>query len=224
MARTMIIDLALIIDSLPTLLRGLVVSLKITSGALCIGMIGGTLLGIGQSLGHPILRVLIGTYAALIRGTPMLIQIVFLYYLVSISGIGLSPFTTAIIAIGINSSAYVSQIMRAGISAVPRGQIEAAKTLGITTRDTIWYIMLPHAVRVVLPALGNESVTLIKDSSLASLIGVMELYKEGQVVISHTYDALSVYCAVAALYLCVTTSLSFAVHRLEIFLNRHAHH
>jgi len=218
------IDFSLILQALPTLLRGLIVSLEIAFGALCIGMIGGTILGIGQSLGSPLVRAIIGIYAAIIRGTPMLIQIVFLYYLVSVTGIGLSPFATAVIAIGLNSSAYVSQIMRAGILAVPRGQREAAKTLGISSRDTILYIMLPHAVRVVLPALGNESVTLVKDSSLASLIGVMELYKEGQVVISLTYDALSTYCAIAALYLLVTTTLSFAVYRLEIFLNRHAHH
>ena len=218
------IDFSLILQALPTLLRGLIVSLEIAFGALCIGMIGGTILGIGQSLGSPLVRAIIGIYAAIIRGTPMLIQIVFLYYLVSVAGIGLSPFATAVIAIGLNSSAYVSQIMRAGILAVPRGQREAAKTLGISSRDTILYIMLPHAVRVVLPALGNESVTLVKDSSLASLIGVMELYKEGQVVISLTYDALSTYCAIAALYLLVTTTLSFAVYRLEIFLNRHAHH
>lgn len=218
------IDFSLIIQALPTLLRGLAVSLEIAFGALCIGMLGGTILGIGQSLGSPLVRTLIGIYAAIIRGTPMLIQIVFLYYLVSVTGIGLSPFATAVIAIGLNSSAYVSQIMRAGILAVPRGQREAAKTLGISSYDTILHIMLPHAIRVVLPALGNESVTLIKDSSLASLIGVMELYKEGQVVISLTYDALSTYCAIAALYLIVTTTLSFAVYRLEIFLNRHAHH
>lgn len=218
------IDFSLIIQALPTLLRGLAVSLEIAFGALCIGMIGGTILGIGQSLGSPLVRTIIGIYAAIIRGTPMLIQIVFLYYLVSVTGIGLSPFATAVIAIGLNSSAYVSQIMRAGILAVPRGQREAAKTLGISSYDTILHIMLPHAIRVVLPALGNESVTLIKDSSLASLIGVMELYKEGQVVISLTYDALSTYCAIAALYLIVTTTLSFAVYRLEIFLNRHAHH
>lgn len=218
------IDFSLIIQALPALLRGLAVSLEIAFGALCIGMIGGTILGIGQSLGSPLVRTIIGIYAAIIRGTPMLIQIVFLYYLVSVTGIGLSPFATAVIAIGLNSSAYVSQIMRAGILAVPRGQREAAKTLGISSYDTILHIMLPHAIRVVLPALGNESVTLIKDSSLASLIGVMELYKEGQVVISLTYDALSTYCAIAALYLIVTTTLSFAVYRLEIFLNRHAHH
>lgn len=217
------IDFSLIIHALPTLLRGLVVSLEIAFGALCIGMVGGTILGIGQSLGHPFIRAAIAMYAAIIRGTPMLIQIVFLYYLVSVTGIGLSPFATAVIAIGLNSSAYVSQIMRAGILAVPRGQREAAKTLGISSKDTILHIMLPHAIRVVLPALGNESVTLVKDSSLASLIGVMELYKEGQVVISLTYDALSTYCAIAALYLIVTTTLSFAVYRLEIFLNRHAH-
>jgi polar amino acid transport system permease protein len=218
------IDSTLILHALPTLLRGLIVSLEIAFSALCIGMLCGTLLGIGQTLGNSFMKGAIGIYVALIRGTPMLIQIVFLYYIVSITGIGLSPFATAVLAIGLNSSAYISQIMRAGIHAVPHGQREAAKTLGISSRDTILYIILPHAFRVVLPALGNESITLVKDSSLASLIGVMELYKEGQVVISNTYDALSTYCAIGALYLLVTTTLSFLVYRLEVFLNRHAQH
>lgn len=218
------INAALIRASLPRLLQGMLVSLKITALALLIGFIAGTILGILQLSKNRLIRALVTLFVTIIRGTPMLIQIVFLYYVLSVTGLSLSPFFAAVLAIGINSSAYVSQIMKTGIQSVPVGQIEAARTLGIRRRDLLWYIILPQAIRVVLPALGNESITLIKDSSLASLIGVMELYKEGQIVISQTYDALSVYCIVGLLYLVMTSTISALVNLLEKRLNRHVKH
>ena len=189
-----------------------------------IGFIGGTVLGILHVSHNKLVRLLVTIYVTIIRGTPMLIQIVFLYYVLSVTGLALSPFVAAILAIGLNSSAYVSQIMKSGILSIPRGQIEAARTLGISRRDLFRFIILPQAVRVVLPTLGNESVTLIKDSSLASLIGVVELYKQGQNVISHTYDALSVYCIIGLLYLIMTTSVSSLISLLERRLNIHGKH
>lgn len=218
------INAALIRASLPRLLQGMLVSLKITALALLIGFIAGTILGILQLSKNRLIRALVTLFVTIIRGTPMLIQIVFLYYVLSVTGLSLSPFFAAVLAIGINSSAYVSQIMKTGIQSVPVGQIEAARTLGIRRRDLLWYIILPQAIRVVLPALGNESITLIKDSSLASLIGVMELYKEGQIVISQTYDALSIYCIVGLLYLVITSTISALVNLLEKRLNRHVKH
>jgi His/Glu/Gln/Arg/opine family amino acid ABC transporter permease subunit len=220
MARYMI-NLDLIRSALPHLLHGAWVSLQIAGLALALGFTGGTLLGILQTGNSKLIKWIIAIYTTIIRGTPMLIQIVFLYYVVSMLGINFSAFTTAVIAIGLNSSAYISQIIRSGINAVPRGQIEAAQTLGISKTDTLKHIILPEAVRVVLPALGNESITLIKDSSLASWIGVVELYKEGQTIISQTYDALSIYCATAALYLIMTMTLSYIVSKLEKYVNRH---
>lgn len=218
---SVMIDFALIKLALPTLLKGALVTLKITAAAFIIGITGGTLLGIAQTSTSVLLKWLVSVYVTIIRGTPMLVQIVFIYYVLSMTGLHISPFISAVIAIGMNSSAYISQIIRSGIRAVPKGQIEAARTLGINKWDTLRFIVLPQALRVVLPALGNESVTLIKDSSLASWIGVVELYKEGQTVISQTYDALSVYCILACLYLAMTTTVSYLVLLLERHLNRH---
>lgn len=218
------INIDLIIQSLPVLLSGLIVSLKIAASALAIGFCGGTLLALLQTSESPVFKNLVTMYVGLFRGTPMIVQIVFLYYVLSITGIALKPVTAAILAIGLNSMAYVSQIIKAGIQSINKGQLEAAKTLGIKRRDMIRYIILPQAIRAVLPALGNEAVTLVKDSSLASIIGVPELYKQGQTIISHTYDALSIYCAIALFYLVVTATLSFAISRLETYLNPHAHH
>ena len=215
------INTQLIVSSLPALLSAVLVTLKVAFSALLIGFCFGTVLAILQLSKNSIIRTLVTIFVTIIRGTPMLIQIVFLYYILSLTGLSLSPFLAAVWAIGINSSAYVSQIIKAGIQSVSIGQIEAAKTLGIKRRDLLRYIVLPQAFRVVLPALGNESVTLIKDSSLASIIGVVELYKQGQIIISHTYDALSIYCIVGALYLVMTTFLSLCVTRLEKWLNVH---
>jgi His/Glu/Gln/Arg/opine family amino acid ABC transporter permease subunit len=214
------IDVALIISSLPILLHGALVSLQVAGLALVLGFLGGTILGSIESTKNKPLKLLARIYVTLVRGTPMLIQIVFLFYVFSITGLALSAFASAVIAIGANSAAYVSEVVRSGIISVGSGQIEAARTLGISWRKTMTSIVIPQALRAVLPALGNEGVTLIKDSSLASLIGVTELYKEGQIIISTTYDALSIYCAIALIYLCLTTSLSYAVMAFESHLNR----
>lgn len=214
------IDFTLFFESLPLLLKGAGVSLQIAGLALIIGFLGGTLLGIVQASHLPFLKFFANAYVTIVRGTPMLIQIVFLYYVLSSTGLGLSAFMSAVIAIGCNSAAYVSEIIRSGIASVSYGQIEAAQTLGIRRRDIMAHIILPQAVRTVLPALGNEAINLIKDSSLASLIGVMELYKEGLTIISTTYDALTIYSAIACIYLVLTTSLAYGVSCLEYSLNK----
>jgi len=216
------INFQLIKTALPHLAHGALISLLIAACSLCIGFGLGTVIALIQMARNSFLNTCAYVYVTIMRGTPMLIHIVFLYYVFSLTGINISALVVAIIAIGLNSGAYVSEIIRAGINSVSKGQIEAAKTLGIKRRDVIRYIILPQAVRSVLPALGNESITLIKDSSLASLIGVMELYKEGQIIMSQTYDALSVYCALALVYLCMTTSLSACINLIEKRLQHHA--
>ena len=221
MERCMIINVPLFFASIPQLAYGAFISLVIAGSALLIGFIVGVLLALAQTSTNVILKKLVGFYVGVVRGTPMLIHIVFLYYVLSGAGLSLSALLAAIIAIGLNSSAYVSQIMRSGINSVNKGQLEAAKTLGIPRKDVIVYIIIPQAVRVILPALGNETVTLIKDSSLASIIGVTELYQEGKVIISHTYDALTVYCALAFFYLIMTTAISTLVHYYEKRINQH---
>lgn len=216
----MIIDFNLIIEYLPVLLQGLVVTLQIAGAGCCIGLILGTLFALMQTSNNALLRLFVTSYVVIIRGTPMLIQIVFANLL--LPQIGISAFWTAIIAIGLNSAAYISQVMRSGIASVGIGQIEAAKVLGFSTQDTIRYVVLPQALRTTLPALGNEFVTLIKDSALASLIGVPELTKQANFVKSRTFDAITVYFAVAILYLILTSTVSFIVAHLEKRMNINA--
>jgi polar amino acid transport system permease protein len=218
----MIIDFNLIIEYLPLLLKGLLVTLQIAAFGCCIGLVLGTILALLQTSSIAFLRILVTCYVVIIRGTPMLIQIFSAYFLLPQIGIHIPALWTAIIAIGLNSAAYISQIIRLGILSIGVGQMEAAKALGFSTTDTIRYIVLPQALRTTLPALGNEFVTLIKDSALASLIGVSELTKQANFVKSKTFDAITVYFAVAALYLLITSTVSFFVAQLEKRMNNYA--
>lgn len=218
----MIIDFNLIIEYLPVLLQGLVVTLQIAGIGCFIGLVLGTILALMQTSNSKLLRLFVTSYVIIIRGTPMLLQIlIFSYCLLPLIGIT-SNLWTAIIAIGLNSAAYISQTIRSGISSIGKGQIEAAKVLGFSTSATIRYIILPQALRTTLPALGNEFVTLIKDSALASVIGVAELTKQANFVKSKTFDAITVYFAVAVLYLMLTSTVSLFIAYLEKRMNTHA--
>lgn len=211
------IDVAFIKSVLPQLLQASLVTLQIALCSSLIGFIGGTALGVIQSGTSSLLRGLVTLYVTIIRGTPMLLQITFFFLMLPHIGITISPLYTAILAIGLNSSAYISQIVRSGIASVSQGQIEAAKTLGLSRYLTIRYIILPQALRIVVPALGNELITLIKDSSLASAIGVLELFKRGDIIISQVFNALGVYTLVGLMYLAITSLVSLMIIKIEHF-------
>lgn len=205
----------------PQLVQGAAFSLVIAACSSAIGFIGGTLLGIAQASRNTALKIAVATYATIIRGTPLLLQITFFFLMLPSLGVHISPMSTAILAIGINSSAYISQIVRSGIASVSRGQIEAARTLGISSFDITRYIVLPQALRVVVPALGNEFITLIKESSLASTVGVLELYARGGIIITHAFNALTIYIATGLMYLAMTSVVSIIFLKLEHTLNQH---
>ncbi len=215
------IDFQLIQESIPTLLQGLLVTIEISTIGCVIGFSLGTLLAIIQTSNIPLFNFFIIVYLTIIRGTPMLIQILFAFYLLPQLGITLPPILAAIIAIGLNSAAYISQVIKSGITSVSKGQIEAAQVLGFSKIETTRYIILPQAMRVVLPALGNEFITLIKDSSLASIIGVAELTRQGQFIISRTFEVTTIFFAVAFLYLVLTSLVSFLIMKLEQRMQLH---
>lgn len=206
----------------PQLLKGAGISLIIAACSSLIGFIGGALLGVAQAGTYKPLRIAVTLYVTIIRGTPLLLQILFFYLMFPTIGIHISALVTAILAIGINSSAYISQIVRSGISSVSRGQIEAARTLGISTFDITRYIVLPQAIRVVTPALGNEFITLIKESSLASTIGVMELFHRGNIIIAQAFNVLAIAAAMGLMYLAMTSVVSLIFLKLEHSFNQHA--
>jgi len=209
------IDFQLLIKSLPQLLKGATVSVQIAAFSCSIGFSLGTIIGLAQSTKNKILQIITGIYVTIFRGTPMLIQLLFAFFVLPQLGITIPAFWTAVIAIGLNSGAYVSQIIRSGIKSVGKGQLEAAQVLGFSKWQTTRYILLPQAIRTVIPALGNEFIILIKDSSLASIITVVELTKTGDRIISATYDALTIYTGVALIYLAMTSTLSFVMSKIE---------
>lgn len=209
------INLVTLKNALPSLLYGALISLKIASFAVLLGVIGGTLLALVLLYSNRFLRIFAQMYVVIIRGTPMLVQMVTLYYVLPVLGLKLTAFWSAVMAIGLNSSAYISQVIVTGIKAVGRGQIEAAQTLGFSRVQTIRMIVLPQAFRIVFPALGNECITLIKDSSLASVIGVAELTHQGAMIMSRTYDALTVYVGITLIYLVLTSFATLVLYCLE---------
>ena len=216
------INLTIIKEALPYLLHGTIVTIKIAYFSCIIGIVMGTILALFQTSKVAILEWPVKIFVTSVGGTPMIIQIFFMYFiLLNLLSPQLPAIYAAIIAIGLNSSAYVSQIIRAGINSVSTGQQEAAQVMGLTRFQTIRFIILPQALQMTLPALGNEFATLIKDSSLAMFIGVSELFKEGRDVIIITYDQVSVYIAIGIIYLILTSIASMCVNFTERRMSCH---
>jgi His/Glu/Gln/Arg/opine family amino acid ABC transporter permease subunit len=217
------IDIEIIKEYGALFLQGTAMSLFVASMSCCLGVIIGCCAGMILAGSSNILKKIVLVYVTIVRGTPMLIQIIATYLMLRYIGCSISPLYSAILSIGLNSGAYLSQIVLAGIKSVARGQVEAAKVLGFSRYQTMMLIVLPQAVRTMIPAFGNELVTLVKDSSLASTIGVCELAKQGSIVFSLTYDAPTVYLILAIIYLSITSVISLLVSRIDKKLNHHAH-
>lgn len=180
----------LIEHALPMLLVGAGVTIEITAVSVAIGFLIGLFVGIARICQVKILRIIATIYADCIRGTPLLVQIFLIYFALPIvTGQRVEPFVAAVAACGINSGAYVSEIFRAGIQAIDVGQMEAGRSLGLSWWQTMYYVILPQAVRNILPPLGNEFIAMLKDSSLVSVIGFEELTRRGQLIIAQTYGS-----------------------------------
>ncbi len=146
----------------------------------------------------------------------MLVQLVLIFYgLPQIIGFRLEPFTAAFLTFGINSGAYTSEIVRGGVQSIDRGQMEAARSLGMTYLQAMWYIILPQAFRRILPPLGNEFIILLKDTALASTVTMQELMRTGQIHVARTGQPFPIYIMVALIYLAMTLPLSLVVRNLE---------
>lgn len=209
------IDMTLIFDNITMLAEGLKNTIFISMFSCMIGFLFGICIAAVEEYGGIVFQWIMYGYVTIIRGTPMLIQILGVYYMLPMIGIHCPPMLTAIIAIGMNSGAYLSQIIKAGISSVSRMQVEAAYVLGFTNYQTARYIVFPQAIRTIFPALSNELVTLIKDSSLASTINVLELTKQGRVMMSQTYNVLSVFFILFCIYLTITSVVTYGMHCIE---------
>ncbi|OXM13180.1 amino acid ABC transporter permease [Paenibacillus herberti] len=183
------------------------------------GVLFGTLLGIVFALMRLsrvwIVRILATAYIEIIRGTPMLVQIFIIHFGLTNFGINFSPFMSGVIALTINSAAYMAEVFRAGIQAIDKGQTEAARSLGMSRGQAMRLIVLPQAFRNMLPAIGNELIVIIKDSSLVSTIGIAELMYNARTVQSSTYIPLEPLLVAAGVYFVMTFTLSQLLNVLE---------
>ncbi|GHB14031.1 amino acid ABC transporter permease [Salinicola rhizosphaerae] len=204
------------IASLPFLLKGLPYTLLISFAGLAIGFVVGILCGLMRISPTRWLRYPAIVYIEVFRGTPVLVQVLFIFYgLPSLLGGPINALTAGIAAIALNAGAYISEIVRGGVQSIERGQREAGLSLGLSGGQTFRYIVWPQALKRMIPALGNQGIVSIKDTSLFSVIGVGELVRQGQVYIAQTFTALEVYFMIALLYLVITLSLSMALSLLE---------
>ena len=164
------------------------------------------------------LNYLSNLYVTIIRGTPVILQLMIIYYVV-FKSVNINIIIVGILAFGINSGAYVSEIIRAGINSISRGQMEAGFALGLKYSEVMRYIILPQAIRNILPALGNEFITLLKETSVGAYIGIAELTKASDIIASRTYDYFFPLILIALIYLLMTYALSKLVNKLERRLN-----
>jgi His/Glu/Gln/Arg/opine family amino acid ABC transporter permease subunit len=206
---------SIIIQYLPDLLHGLVITILFTIGSLLFGLLIGIIAAI-CSLSHlRFLHVLVRCYVDFIRGTPLLLQLFILYYALPPLGLTISAPVAAVLGLGVNAGAYLAEIFRAGFEAVPRPHVQAARSLGMSYRQTLLRVELPQAVMLVLPPLANEMISLVKATSLISTIAIGELLRSGQIAVSVTFAPLEIYSIVAAFYLIVNLLLSALVRTLE---------
>ncbi|MDS1030577.1 amino acid ABC transporter permease [Bacillota bacterium LX-D] len=215
----------------PSLLQGAVVTIEVTALSVLIGAVIGLFVGMGRLARNKLIKSIAAAYVDIIRGTPLMVQVFIIYFglpnlLLQITGsrVPMDPFVSSVWACSINSGAYVAEIFRAGIQSIERGQMEAARSLGMTHVQAMRYIILPQAFRRVIPPLGNEFIALMKDTSILSVIGVEELMRQGQLYNATTYASFPTFTGIALVYLVMTMTVSRWVAYMERKLSAEGKH
>ncbi|WP_429124796.1 amino acid ABC transporter permease [Aeromonas allosaccharophila] len=204
------------IDSFwPLLSAGLIFTVPLTLITFVLGILLGLLVALARLYGPTPLVVLVRFYVWLIRGTPLLVQLFLIFYGLPSVGIVLDAFTAAVIGFTLNIGAYSSEIIRATLAAIPKGQWEAAYSIGMNWPQVMWRVILPQAARIAVPPLSNTFISLVKDTSLAAAVTVPELFQAAQRLASVTYEPLILYIETAIIYLLFSSVLSTLQDRLE---------
>ncbi|WP_420299724.1 glutamine ABC transporter permease GlnP [Edwardsiella tarda] len=209
-------DWSAIWDAIPLLLEGAKLTLWISVLGLLGGLVIGLAAGFARAFGGWLSNHVALLFIELIRGTPIVVQVMFIYFaLPMMMPLRIDPFTAAVVTIMINSGAYIAEITRGAVLSIHSGFREAGLALGLSRRDTLRYVIMPLALRRMLPPLGNQWIVSIKDTSLFIVIGVAELTRQGQEIIAGNFRAMEIWSAVAVIYLIMTLALSFVLRRLE---------
>jgi len=212
------LDTDIIIRTLPVLLKGCVMTVELTVITLVLGTVLGILFALMRLLSNVVLSQISNFYTWIIRGTPMLLQLFFFYYGLPSVGIRMTPFQAAVIGLGLNSGAYMAEIIRGGILSIDKGQFEAAKALGFSYTETMQKIILPQTFKVIIPPVGNEFITILKDTSLVSTIAMVELMRSAQQMYASTFKPIEIFATAAVLYLIMTTVFTtiFSVYEKKL--------
>lgn len=204
-----------IIDSWGQIWHGLLVSIEVILMSLCLSLLFGMTGGFAKLSRIAPLRWLGNAYVSVIRGTPFVVQLFLIYFGLPQLGLQLPPMVAGVLSLGLYSGSYVTEIFRGAVQSVDRGQIEAARSCGMSHASAMRHVVVPQAFLRMLPPLGNEFVSLTKNSTLVSFVTIGELFLVGQTVISRTFDALTVYLFIGLLYYVLTNIIGFATHAIE---------
>ncbi len=203
-------------ESVPLLLSGAKLTIIITVFGLLIGFILGAVTGLMKISRNIVSRKLAGIYIECIRGTPIMVQVMFIYFgLPMAMGMRIPPMVAGIVAIAVNSGAYIAEIVRGAFQSIEKGQTEAGRSIGLSHLQTMYYVIWPQALKRMIPPLGNQFIISLKDTSLLVVVGVGELTRTGQEIIASNFRAFEVWLTVALMYLVLTLSLSRLLHFLE---------
>ncbi len=206
--------------------NGLKITFIVTLGALGIGIVLGVIVAVIRTVYESytakkppliisVLNKICHIYVTIIRGTPMMVQLLIMGFVIMVPKTESGMIACGILTLGINSGAYVAEIARSGLMSINIGQTEAGRSLGLNFAQTMWYIVIPQAVKNILPALGNEMITLLKDTSLVSVIALRDVTKQAQNIVSKTYQAYVPYLGLAVIYLVIVIILSKLLSLLE---------
>jgi His/Glu/Gln/Arg/opine family amino acid ABC transporter permease subunit len=203
------------IESFPALLKGAIITVELTIISVVLGLVIGLMGALGRISYNIVIRAVTACYITLMRAVPLLLTLMFLYYGLPSAGIDLSAFTIAIIALSVTNGAYVTEIIRAGIESIDRGQMRAARSLGMSHALAMRRIILPQVVRRVLPPITNEAITLLKSTALVSTIALSDLLRSGLEVMTWKANTFSPFAGVALVYLVLTLPMIWLLGWLE---------
>jgi len=208
-------DIQVIINSLPYILKGTLVTLELTFFSLILGFFTGIIISFGQLYGNKFVKFVFLIYERVFRSIPLIVILFLIFYGLPSLGIRLDPLVASIIGLGLRSSAYQSQILRGAISSISKGQLDAAYSIGMNKIQTFFNIIFPQAIRIALSGWSNEAAVVLKDTSLAYALGVVELLRQGTYIISVTNRPLIVYLICGVIYFFLTFSLIRGLGKIE---------
>jgi His/Glu/Gln/Arg/opine family amino acid ABC transporter permease subunit len=214
-------DWSVVSDYFPALMQGLLVTLQVSAISELVGIALGLVIALCRLSSFAPLRYFAIAYIDFLRGIPVLVMLLWVYYGFSILfGLNLGQMEAGVIGLGFSYSAYIAEIFRSGIQAIPKGQREAGRTLGLARWQVMTYVVLPQAVRIIIPPLGNTAISMLKDSSLVAIIAVSDLMRQTMVAASETFRPFELYAAAAIIYYLLTFISARLIGFIESRLDR----